>query len=131
MNNVSNVPNVQMVDIKNENKKVDIPSFLSPYTKNEFKGSDANNLASEFQKDLNDSIEKAEYERNNHYHLKELDKQADAFSEDEAKVIIKRLVSNYPDIVLDEVSSLIKDMQELSMVILKNSREFANKRGDI
>lgn len=131
MNNVSNVPNVQMVDIKNENKKVDIPSFLSPYTKNEFKGSDANNLASEFQKDLNESIEKAEYERSNHYHLKELDKQADAFSEDEAKVIVRRLVSNYPDIVLEEVSSLIKDMQELSMVILKNSREFANKRGDI
>lgn len=131
MNNVSNVPNVQMVDIKNENKKVDIPSFLSPYTKNEFKESDANNLASEFQKDLNESIEKAEYERSNHYHLKELDKQADAFSEDEAKVIVRRLVSNYPDIVLEEVSSLIKDMQELSMVILKNSREFANKRGDI
>lgn len=64
------------------------------------------------------------------YHLKELGKQVDAFKEDEAKIAAKHLISNYPDIVIDEIRELIIDMQELSGAILSNSREFVRKRGE-
>lgn len=113
-------------------KEIEIPDFLKSNRDDQYDDyEDLYNDASEVQQNLNDAIRQAEFDRNNHYHLKELDKQADAYSEDEAKVIVKRLVSNYPEVVLGEVADLIKDMQELSMVILQNSRAFANKRGEI
>ena len=107
-------------------KEIQIPSFLA--NKNEEGEFD---MAAETQQALNEAVAIGEAERLNGYHLKELDKQADNYHEDEARTVVKRLVSNYPDIVLEEVSSLIKDMQELSGVILKNSSAFAKKRGEM
>lgn len=71
-----------------------------------------------------------EHIRKNGYHLKELDATIDAITEDEAKVVARRLVTNYPVIVLNEVSKLIDDMQQLSSSIIHNSKAFANRRSE-
>lgn len=121
-------------------KELEIPEFLqnkeqpSGWSENAMNAPVYPNLeaaAAGVQENINSGIAQVSHERENHYHFKELDKQADAYTEDEAKVIVKRLVSNYPDIVLTEVAELIKDMQELSGVILQNSSIFAKKRGAV
>lgn len=117
-------------------KEIEVPEFLQPSgwvegAMNEPEYYDEDNYTADVQQNLNKNLAKAEHDRQNHYHYKELDKQADAYTEEEARVIVKRLVSNYPDIVLSEVAELIKDMQELSGVILQNSSLFAKKRGAI
>lgn len=121
-------------------KELEIPEFLQnsgwsdntmnkPIYEDEYDEDYASDV--DIARKINEDVAQASHERQNHYHFKELDKQADAYSEDEAKVIIKRLVSNYPEIVLGEVADLIKDMQELSGVILQNSSIFAKKRGAV
>lgn len=107
-------------------KEIDIPDFL------ESRAKISPDITTEVIDGINAALTRAEEEKtSNMFHLKELDKVADAYTEDEAKIIVKRLVSNYPEIVLNEVASLIKDMQELSVSILKNSKIFATKRGEI
>lgn len=109
-------------------KELQIPNFLKqeeivvPYEEDEVK---------QISQEINRAAEEGEHDRVNHYHLKELDRQVDNYTEDEVKCVVKRLVSNHPDIVLNEVADLIKDMQELSGIILQNSRMFADKRGGI
>lgn len=71
-----------------------------------------------------------EHIRKDGFHLKELDATIDAITEDEAKVVARRLVTNYPTIVLSEVSKLIDDMQQLSSSIIHNSKAFANRRSE-
>ena len=93
---------------------------------------DEDDFTDELVSGINEALNQGKTEREaNAFHLKELDKVADAYTEDEARVIVKRLVSNYPDIALGEVVNLIKDMQELSGAILENSRIFATKRGEV
>ena len=118
---------------------IEIPEFLSkkmnvkpkPQNLQEI-DLDEDDFTDELVSGINEALKQGKTEREaNAFHLKELDKVADAYTEDEARVIVKRLVSNYPDIVLGEVVNLIKDMQELSGAILKNSRIFATKRGEV
>lgn len=118
---------------------IEIPEFLSKKMNVKPKHQDLqeidldeNDFTDELVSGINEALNQGKTEREaNAFHLKELDKVADAYTEDEARVIVKRLVSNYPDIVLGEVVNLIKDMQELSGAILKNSRIFATKRGEV
>lgn len=118
---------------------IEIPEFLSKKMNTKPKPQDLQEIdldeddfTDELVNGINDALKQGKTEREaNAFHLKELDKVADAYTEDEARVIVKRLVSNYPDIVLGEVVNLIKDMQELSGAILKNSRIFATKRGEV
>lgn len=112
-------------------KEIQIPNFLA--NRNEESNYLDGDLDENYVLEETDKINKVitEGRQENDYHLRGLDKQADAYTAEEARVIIKRLVSNYPDIVLEEVSSLIKDMQDLAGVILKNSSVFAKKRGEI
>ena len=118
---------------------IEIPEFLSKKMNTKPKPQDLqevdldeDDFTSELVSGINEALNQGKTEREaNAFHLKELDKVADAYTEDEARVIVKRLVSNYPDIVLGEVVNLIKDMQELSGAILKNSRIFATKRGEV
>lgn len=88
-------------------------------------------VAAEMQKTSQNLAQAAQYGekiRKDGYHLKELDATIDAITEDEAKVVARRLVTNYPNIVLAEVSILIDDMQQLSASIIHNSKAFANRR---
>lgn len=118
---------------------IEIPEFLSKKMNTKPKPQDLQEIdldeedfTDELVSGINEALNQGKTEREaNAFHLKELDKVADAYTEDEARVIVKRLVSNYPDIVLGEVVNLIKDMQELSGAILKNSRIFATKRGEV
>lgn len=118
---------------------IEIPEFLSKKMNTKPKPQDLQEIdldeddfTNELVSGINEALNQGKTEREaNAFHLKELDKVADAYTEDEARVIVKRLVSNYPDIVLGEVVNLIKDMQELSGAILKNSRIFATKRGEV
>lgn len=118
---------------------IEIPEFLSKKMNTKPKPQDLQEIdldeddfTDELVSGINEALNQGKTEREaNAFHLKELDKVADAYTEDEARVIVKRLVSNYPDIVLEEVANLIKDMQELSGAILKNSRIFATKRGEV
>lgn len=118
---------------------IEIPEFLSKKMNVKPKPQDLQEIdldeddfTDELVSGINEALNQGKTEREaNAFHLKELDKVADAYTEDEARVIVKRLVSNYPDIVLGEVVNLIKDMQELSGAILKNSRIFATKRGEV
>ena len=118
---------------------IEIPEFLSKKMNTKPKSQDLQEIdldeddfTNELVSGINEALNQGKTEREaNAFHLKELDKVADAYTEDEARVIVKRLVSNYPDIVLGEVVNLIKDMQELSGAILKNSRIFATKRGEV
>ena len=118
---------------------IEIPTFLSKKMNVKPKPQDLQEIdldeddfTDELVSGINEALNQGKTEREaNAFHLKELDKVADAYTEDEARVIVKRLVSNYPDIVLGEVVNLIKDMQELSGAILKNSRIFATKRGEV
>ena len=118
---------------------IEIPEFLSKKMNTKPKSQDLQEIdldeddfTDELVSGINEALNQGKTEREaNAFHLKELDKVADAYTEDEARVIVKRLVSNYPDIVLGEVVNLIKDMQELSGAILKNSRIFATKRGEV
>lgn len=118
---------------------IEIPEFLSKKMNDKPKPQDLQEIdldeddfTDELVSGINEALNQGKTEREaNAFHLKELDKVADAYTEDEARVIVKRLVSNYPDIVLGEVVNLIKDMQELSGAILKNSRIFATKRGEV
>lgn len=118
---------------------IEIPEFLSKKMNTKPKPQalqevdlDEDDFTNELVSGINEALNQGKTEREaNAFHLKELDKVADAYTEDEARVIVKRLVSNYPDIVLGEVVNLIKDMQELSGAILKNSRIFATKRGEV
>lgn len=118
---------------------IEIPEFLSKKMNIKPKPQDLQEIdldeddfTDELVSGINEALNQGKTEREaNAFHLKELDKVADAYTEDEARVIVKRLVSNYPDIVLGEVVNLIKDMQELSGAILKNSRIFATKRGEV
>ena len=118
---------------------IEIPEFLSKNMNVKPKPQDLQEIdldeddfTDELVSGINEALNQGKTEREaNAFHLKELDKVADAYTEDEARVIVKRLVSNYPDIVLGEVVNLIKDMQELSGAILKNSRIFATKRGEV
>lgn len=108
--------------IPTREKELDIPDFLQSKM----------DKTTEMVTSITNALEQGAIEnKSNQYHLKELDKIAEAYSEEEAKVIVKRIVSNYPDIVLTEVASLIKDMQELSGSILRNSKIFATKRGEV
>lgn len=117
---------------KRPKSEIEIPEFLQPQTiKPSIKIDDS---AKTLARDIAVALEKgkiANEQQNNMFHLKELDKVADAYTADEARVIVKRIVSNYPDIVLGEVVNLIRDMQELSASIMKNSRIFASKRGEV
>lgn len=119
-------------------KEIQIPEFLASRNEQpdeyyyDEPGDVRDNIdISAIQEDLNDAVAAGEAERMNGHHLKQLDKQVDAYAEDEARVAIKRLVSNYPEIALDEMAKMIKDMQDLASSILKNSRDFAQKRGDM
>lgn len=90
-------------------------------------------VAKAMQETTNNLAQAAQYGehvRKDGYHLKELDATIDAITEDEAKVVARRLVTNYPVIVLNEVSKLIDDMQQLSSSILHNSKAFANRRSE-
>lgn len=90
-------------------------------------------VAKAMQETTNNLAQAAQYGehiRKDGYHLKELDATIDAITEDEAKVVARRLVTNYPVIVLNEVSKLIDDMQQLSSSIIHNSKAFANRRSE-
>lgn len=117
---------------KRENTGIQIPEFLKSESKFIISEDELDNdIVQETVDGINEALKQAEENKIiNERHIKELDKIADAYSEEEAKVVVKRLVSNYPDIVLGEVSQLILDMQELSSSILRNSKIFASKRGE-
>lgn len=107
---------------KRDTGTIDVPEFLAPI----------DDFTEEVVNGINEAIDQAQRDNEaNAFHLKELDKVADAYNEEEARIIVKRLVSNYPEIVLGEVAELIRDMQELSGAILKNSKIFASKRGEV
>lgn len=106
------------------------PNYVEPQT---FRSVDEAKVAQAMQQTSQNLAQAAQYGehiRKDGYHLKELDATIDAITEDEAKVVARRLVTNYPTIVLSEVSKLIDDMQQLSSSIIHNSKAFANRRSE-
>lgn len=106
------------------------PNYVEPPT---YRSTEDAIVAAEMQKTSQNLAQAAQYGehiRKDGYHLKELDATIDAITEDEAKVVARRLVTNYPNIVLAEVSILIDDMQQLASSIVHNSKAFANRRSE-
>lgn len=110
--------------------EIEIPDFLQSKEPENFPGDNVSEeLINQVSEGLQKAIEEGENERVNGYHLKQLYNSAEAFTEDEAKAVIKSLVNNYPSLMMEELTNYITEMQELAGSIIKNCKAFSQKRG--
>lgn len=112
------------------NNGFDIPQFIEPKPNMILNKPQPELIIPEARDIQRAAMDGERINNSNIYHLKELGRATDAYTEEEAHIVIRHLVSNYPEIVLNEVAILIRDMEELSTSIIKSSKGFAQKRGN-